>query len=122
MAKRELREPITTRPEQPFIVNDDLGDLERRADAGDGRRVADGGTNRTVPKHRQCPRCYEGELNGIGQCNGTYAKASSLTRRYYRCDRCAHTWIVNLTPEQVHDLPDEGLPIKAAAGSERSEL
>jgi hypothetical protein len=114
MAKRELREPIATRPEQPFIVNDDLGDLERRADAGDGRRF--------VPKHRQCPRCYEGELNGIGQCNGTYAKASSLTRRYYRCDRCAHTWIVNLTPEQVHDLPDENLPAKAAAGPERQEL
>src|SRR4051794_32718593 len=100
-----MTRPAEELSQRPMIINDDLSDLRR-----------------TVPKHRQCPRCYEGAQNGVGQCNGTYAKASSLTRRYYRCDRCAHTWIVNLTPEQVHDLPDEGLPAKAAAGPERAEL
>jgi hypothetical protein len=105
VAKRDLREPIQTRPET-MIINDDLGELQRR----------------TVPKHRQCPRCFAGVQNGVGQCNGTYAKASSLTRRYYRCDRCAHTWVVDLKPEQVRDLDDEGLTAKAAAGPERREL
>jgi len=58
-----------------------------------GRRVA--------PEYRQCPLCYHGELNGIGQSNGNYRKASTLMRRYYKCDRCGHTWVANVKPEEA---------------------
>jgi ribosomal protein S27AE len=110
MAKRDFRDAIETRPEPPLMMNDDLGQLERRVAEGEPRRVA--------PKHRQCPRCHEGAQNGVGQCDGTYKKASSLTRRYFKCDRCGHTWIVDFTPEQVRDLPDDGLPAKPEVRSE----
>jgi hypothetical protein len=40
MAKRELKEPIETRPERPFIVNDDFADLDQRLADDHGRRVA----------------------------------------------------------------------------------
>lgn len=62
---------------------------------------------REAPKHRQCPICHDGPNNGIGQCDGTYKKASTLTRRYYRCDRCSHTWIVDFTPAQVREESDD---------------
>ena len=56
---------------------------------------------RVAEKHQQCPLCYNGEMNGVGQSNGLYEKASTLTRRYYRCDRCGHSWSVDLRPEEV---------------------
>ncbi len=81
MNSREMKEPIKTRPVE----------LD---------------TRREVPKHRQCPLCHDGKANGVGRCDGTYKKSSSLTRRYYRCDKCGHTWIVNFTPEQVKTLKE----------------
>jgi len=62
-------------------------------------------TRREVPKHRQCPLCHEGQ-GGVGQCEGTYKKASTFLRRYYKCDKCAHTWQHNFTPEQVKDISE----------------
>jgi len=64
------------------------------------QRPAEVPQRRAVEPHRQCPLCYGG-LGGVGQANGTYEKASTLTKRYYKCDRCAHTWVVSITPEQV---------------------
>ncbi len=55
---------------------------------------------RQVDEHRQCPLCYGG-LGGVGQSNGGYQKASTLRVRYYKCDRCAHTWSIYLEPEKV---------------------
>lgn len=42
---------------------------------------------RTVDKHRQCPRCYEGEMNGVGLVYNTNGKT-----QYRKCDQCGHTW------------------------------
>ncbi len=38
-----------------------------------------------------CPIC-SGNLGGIGQTNGIYAKAQTVRTRYFKCDRCQHTW------------------------------
>ena len=42
---------------------------------------------REAEKHRQCPICYHGDLNGVGSA---YRTANPTT--YYKCDRCGHTW------------------------------
>lgn len=55
---------------------------------------------RAVPKYRQCPLCYCGR-GGVGQSNGLYKKASTHHIRYYRCDKCPHTWAVPLSPAHV---------------------
>ena len=58
-----------------------------------------------VDKHRQCPICYQGH-GGVGQANGSYAKASTLTQRYYKCNQCAHTWSVYVKPEEIISIND----------------
>lgn len=56
---------------------------------------------REVQNHRQCQLCYTGEMNGIGIANGTYAKSQSIGTRFYKCDKCGHTWSVTFRPEQI---------------------
>lgn len=63
-------------------------------------RVPDVSTREEIPRHRQCPLCH-GRHGGVGKCDGTYKKASTFLRRYYKCNQCGHTWMVNFTPEQV---------------------
>lgn len=41
---------------------------------------------RDVPIFRQCPVCYGGK-GGVGNVYCTQGQT-----RYYKCDRCAHTW------------------------------
>ena len=42
-----------------------------------------------VEKYRQCPCCYKGDKNGVGT-----AYTSRNSKTYYKCDMCAHTWVV----------------------------
>ncbi|HEV3022933.1 MAG TPA: hypothetical protein VGX76_10710 [Pirellulales bacterium] len=46
---------------------------------------------REVPKHRQCPLCFEGRGNGVGK-----AYNSQQGKTYYMCDNCGHTWVVRV--------------------------
>lgn len=47
---------------------------------------------RVVEHHRQCPICHHGELNGVGTATSTQGR-----KRYYKCDRCGHTWTATVT-------------------------
>lgn len=51
---------------------------------------------RSAPKHRQCPTCFNGALNGIGQAYSTHGATT-----YYKCDRCGHTWTVRADHQQT---------------------
>lgn len=73
---------------------------QQRVPQNTQQRPVDVSQQRNVEPYRQCPICHQG-LGGVGVANGTYKKASTLTKRYYKCDRCAHTWVVSLTPEQL---------------------
>jgi hypothetical protein len=61
---------------------------------------------RDVDKHRQCPLCYMGILNGVGHANGGYAKSATLSIRYYKCDKCGHTWSVSFKPEEILQIKE----------------
>lgn len=61
---------------------------------------------REVEKHRQCPLCYSGMMNGVGQANGTYAKSQTLGVRYYKCDKCGHSWSVTYKPEEIVQIKE----------------
>ena len=50
------------------------------------------GERREVERHRQCPVCYTGALNGVGTAQSTQRRT-----RYYKCDRCGHTWTATVT-------------------------
>ena len=60
---------------------------------------------RVVSKYLQCPICYEGDDNGVGKCYW-----SKGLKRYYRCDRCSHNYIVQFESYHVYTtvLKDEG--------------
>lgn len=47
---------------------------------------------RVVEVYRQCQICYHGELNGVGTATSTQGR-----KRYYKCDRCGHTWTATVT-------------------------
>lgn len=64
------------------------------------------GNRREVEKHRQCPLCYTGMMNGVGQANGSYAKSPTLGVRYYRCDKCGHSWSVSFKPEEILQIKE----------------
>lgn len=49
---------------------------------------------RTVKPERQCPLCYHGEDNGVGTA---YSNVNGV--RYYKCDKCPHTWSVRVKLE-----------------------
>ena len=66
---------------------------------------------REVPKSQQCPLCYHGANNGIGVSNGLYEKASTLNRRYYRCDMCGHTWSADFKPEELLRINTPDSPV-----------
>ncbi len=51
---------------------------------------------RDADKHRQCPTCHHGQLNGVGQIYKTIGQKS-----YYKCDRCGHNWTVTVNPSQT---------------------
>ena len=91
MSNRNFKDPIQSRPVE--VQSRPPEDLETREP-------------QTVPAHRRCPICF-GRCGGVGQCEGTYKKASSLTRRYYKCNHCGHTWTIDFTPEQVRDGVNE---------------
>ena len=60
---------------------------------------------KAVPKHRQCPICFGG-MGGVGHATGIYRKSSTYAKRYYACDKCGHSWSVELQPSQV--IENEG--------------
>ena len=74
------------------------------------------GSRRIVEAHRQCPTCYHGPLNGIGNAYNTQAPTT-----YYKCDRCGHTWsavirrIVTTTHREVEMQQREQTPANAPA-------
>lgn len=46
-----------------------------------------------VPKHRQCPLCFNNPVNrGVGQAYSTKGRT-----RYYKCNHCGFTW--------THEIP-----------------
>lgn len=55
-----------------------------------------------APKHRQCPLCFTG-MGGVGSSTGIYRKGSTYAKRYYCCNKCGHTWTVDIQPSQVID-------------------
>jgi transposase-like protein len=46
---------------------------------------------RTADRHRQCPICFHGTMNGVGE-----AYATRAPKTYYKCDRCGHTWTAEI--------------------------
>jgi len=61
---------------------------------------------RDVPQYRRCPLCYgdpdasaHDEKAGMGGVGTAYATRRST--RYYKCDRCGHTWTAQITAETV---------------------
>jgi formate dehydrogenase maturation protein FdhE len=59
----------------------------------------DAAQRREVEKHRQCPICYHGPLNGVGTAYATRAPTT-----HYKCDRCGHTWsaVISRTVTVTH--------------------
>lgn len=54
----------------------------------------------TTDDYRKCPLCGDGPLKGRGVRYAQHAKGSLLTRRYYKCDQCGHTWHQDFRPAQ----------------------
>lgn len=50
---------------------------------------------RVVPAWRRCPICHAG-YGGCGRCYSTAG-----TKRYYKCDRCGHTWTATVSAEAM---------------------
>lgn len=62
---------------------------------------------REIAVHKRCPLCWGG-LHGEGHQYGQHPKGA-MTRIYFRCDMCGHTWTVDQIVEVVavdHRLPD----------------
>lgn len=53
-------------------------------------------TRRVVELHRQCPICFNGKGNGVGTAYCTQGNT-----RWYRCDRCSHSWKAIIKTEVV---------------------
>lgn len=51
-----------------------------------------------VAKVRQCPLCWE-SLHGLGQSIG---RTGTGRKRYYRCDKCAHSWTAVVPSEMLY--------------------
>jgi len=51
-------------------------------------------SRRNVEKHMQCPRCYGGQLNGVGKVYSTQGRT-----QYRKCDQCGHTWVTIIKEE-----------------------
>lgn len=66
-----------------------VGPATTAAASGDGER-------RIVPKHRQCPLCYDGVNNGVGLVFATRGK-----KQYRKCDRCGHTYVTPTDPAEA---------------------
>jgi len=83
-------------------------------------------TRREVEKHRQCPICYSGDLNGVGN-----AYRTSTPTTYYKCDRCGHTWtavirrVVTTTHREIEvqhrpvDVVERAEPVRGKKGGGR---
>lgn len=58
---------------------------------------------RVVPKHRQCPCCYQGR-GGVGRPGWWRRVSGTLVRRQYVCDKCGFDWTadVRTTTETVN--------------------
>lgn len=53
-----------------------------------------------VPKHRQCPSCYEGK-GGVGQRGWWRRINGALVKRQYKCNKCDMDWTIE---ERTHSV------------------
>lgn len=56
--------------------------------------------HRSVPWYRQCPLCWGGQ-HGVGEAYNTTRVTDTLAIRYYKCDKCEHTWSAKIKSEVV---------------------
>lgn len=58
------------------------------------------------PAYRRCPVCWE-QFKGVGKTRSVPTKKgrrktpTTLRKRYYKCDRCAHGWVATVQPAVV---------------------
>ena len=57
--------------------------------------------DKAIKPHMTCPNCGQ-----AGRCDGSYKKASTLTKRYYRCTNCPRTWVIDFKPEEARNNPE----------------
>jgi hypothetical protein len=73
--------------------------------------VSQSPVRREVPLHQQCPWCYHGLDNGIGEGVSTPSKNKERTVKimYFKCDKCSGTWHVPKTIKygeiQINTVP-----------------
>jgi hypothetical protein len=63
-------------------------------------KAAEGTEKRDVPKHRQCPACYNG-LGGIGKEKWWQRVDAMTVRRCYACDMCPYIWTARVTVYEI---------------------
>ncbi len=77
---------LNTRPEPDLQVPGGIVEIKTRA----------------IKTHMICPNCGHKGTN-----DGSYKKATTLTKRYYKCSDCPRTWVVDFTPAQAREVgPD----------------
>lgn len=54
-----------------------------------------GWSRKLIQKHRRCPVCF-GERKGTGQQYAWNRVSGRMTKLYYRCNQCGHTWVAEV--------------------------